>query len=152
MINQVFRFTYTLSDDNNRVQSKSMFIIVVPVSSNPVQLSSPIYKINTDNDLQITAINPVVNNSLGYRWSYSSSGSSPVFLTPLEGSWVLSIQSGSLSPKNTYTFSLTYTDVFTDSTSIITIVTNSPPTSGTLSMYQTTGTALETVLIAQMIG
>ncbi|OMJ94256.1 hypothetical protein SteCoe_2595 [Stentor coeruleus] len=148
----VLRFTYTLTDDIDRTTSKDIFIRVVPASFNPVSLdNTPVYRVNTDKELQLFVSNPIISSNSQYKWSCTSSGKTPTFSTPLS-SWILVIAANSMSQNSDYTFSLTYSDVSTKSSAIATISTNSAPTSGTLNIDKSSGTALIDTFTAQMIG
>lgn len=149
---KVYRFNFTLSDQGSRSQTRDIFIRVVPSSFNQVSLENlPTYKVNTDKELQLFVKDPMTSSNSLYKWSCASSGKTPVYLTP-SNSWVLSISSYSMSGSTEYTFSLTYSDINTKSSSVITIYTNSPPTSGTLSIDKVSGSALIDSFTVQMIG
>jgi hypothetical protein len=149
---KVYRFTFTLSDQGTRTRTRDIFIRVVPSSFNPVSLSNPpTYKINTDKDLQLFVKDAQTTENSIYKWSCQSSGTLPSYLTDLD-SWVLSIASNSLSPNSEYTFAITYSDMNTKSSSVVSIQTNSPPHSGSLSIDKSSGTSLLDSFTVQMIG
>ncbi|OMJ70206.1 hypothetical protein SteCoe_31875 [Stentor coeruleus] len=151
-VNQVLRFIYTLSDNNNRTTTNDIFVLVVAEDANPISLQNiPIYKVNIDKEFQLFISNPIISNNVQYKWSVISSGLYPEFTTPLS-SWVLAIASDSMSKDTEYIFSLTYSDSIWKSSAVVTIVTNSPPDLGTIYINPTSGTALIDTFISRMIG
>lgn len=149
---RVFRFTFTLSDNQLRSATKDVFIRVVPSSFNILTLNNlPVFKVNIDKDLQIFVDDPQLGTNSIYKWTCLTKGKSPTYLTPLN-SWVLSIAADSMSANFEYTFSLTYSDINTKSSAVITVNTNSPPSSGTIGADKTEGTALIDTFTVQMIG
>lgn len=148
---EVLRFVFTLSSDSGLSSSASVFVLVVPSYYNPIQISGiSSFSINVDKNLQISASNPVLTNPSGYIWTVSDKTLS--YLTPLQGTWIITVEANSMIPSKTYTFSLTYSDASAMSSAVISITTNSQPTSGNITVDINTGLALTDKFTVQMYG
>jgi len=100
----------------------------------------------------LSAASDYIYTPSGLKWLYSTTGSNPTFLTPLTGSWVLTVAENTMTPGASYTFSLTYTDNALKTTAVVTINTNKPPSDGLFYLEKTSGTALITIFNGQMLG
>lgn len=151
-IGLLLKFTFTLSD-SERSTSKSLYVQVVSDENEPVSIENlPLYKVNTDKVLQLYVKNPIWTNPNGYIWNCLSSGQTPNFLTPISGSWALSIGENSLTQGTLYQFSITYSDTVTKSSSVIQILTNTPAQSGVLFVDKFIGMALTDTFSFAMLG
>ncbi|CAG9317242.1 unnamed protein product [Blepharisma stoltei] len=152
-VDTVLQYIFTMSDNNKRSSSSSIFVRVVSSSQTPLSFTStPLYKINTDRPFQLAASTDYNYNPSGLKWIYTTTGQAPTFLTPLTGTWLLTVGENSMTAGASYTFSLTYTDNAVKTTAVVSVTTNTPPSGGLLYLDKTTGTALMTIFNGQMLG
>ena len=151
--NSVYRFVFAIEDENQRRSEAEIYVRIVSQDVETLSFEGkPRFRVNTDKPLQLYSKKSYKNNPSGLRWTWKSSqNSSPYFLTPLSGSWVMTIGEGSLAPDSSYTFSLTYTDFETRTSAVLTFSTNTPPQDGLFYLEESSGTALISIFRGQML-
>ena len=135
-IDQVFGVVFGMADQEGRSASATIYIrIISPLSSSIQFANAPKTRININKPFKLSPAPTTVSStaSPSLTWSYTSSVSSTLhFLTPVTGSWYLTVGEGSMVADAVYTFTLTYTDSATSSSAVIQISTNAPPSGGNL--------------------